>query len=131
VDIHADGNITSILFTWVHYTEALENLIYRTYFEQFILVIVIVYIFIVFENLLQTVLVVSSYQAGSVLSPPPVHQVVTSFRAILTAYWWSVRSVLWNIRPIFFSMDRATKERGPCKKQRSDISQYRPNKRGQ
>ena len=30
-----------------------------------------------------------------------------------------------------FSMDRATKERGPCKKQRSDISQYRPNKRGQ
>ena len=23
-------------------------------------------------------------------------------------------------------MDRATKERGPCKKQRSDISQYRP-----
>ena len=23
-----------------------------------------------------------------------------------------------------FSMDRATKERGPCKKQRSDISQY-------
>jgi hypothetical protein len=24
-------------------------------------------------------------------------------------------------------MDRATKERGPCKKQRSDISQYRPN----
>ncbi len=32
---------------------------------------------------------------------------------------------------ILFSMDRATKERGPCKKQRSDISQYRPNKRGQ
>ena len=28
-------------------------------------------------------------------------------------------------------MDRATKEGGPCKKQRSDISQYRPNKRGQ
>ena len=27
-------------------------------------------------------------------------------------------------------MDRATKERGPCKKQRSDISQYRSNKRG-
>ena len=24
-------------------------------------------------------------------------------------------------------MDRATKEGGPCKKQRSDISQYRPN----
>ena len=23
----------------------------------------------------------------------------------------------------FFSMDRATKERGPCKKQRSDISE--------
>jgi hypothetical protein len=51
---------------------------------------------------------------------------------ILTAYWPSVRSVLWNIRPRFFNgMDRATKERGPCKKQRSDISQYRPNKRGQ
>jgi hypothetical protein len=36
--------------------------------------------------------------------------------AIITAYWPSVRSVLWNIRPTFFSMDRATKERGPCKK---------------
>jgi hypothetical protein len=32
---------------------------------------------------------------------------------------------------LIFRMDRATKERGPCKKQRSDISQYRPNKRGQ
>ena len=31
---------------------------------------------------------------------------------------------------VFYSMDPATKERGPCKKQRSDISQYRPNKRG-
>jgi hypothetical protein len=36
--------------------------------------------------------------------------------AIITAYWPSVRSVLWNIRTTFFSMDRATKERGPCKK---------------
>ena len=30
-----------------------------------------------------------------------------------------------------FSMDRAKKERGPCKEQRSDISQYRLNKRGE
>ena len=29
-----------------------------------------------------------------------------------------------------FSMDQA-KKRGPCKEQRSDISQYRPNKRGE
>ena len=27
---------------------------------------------------------------------------------ILTAYWPSIRSVLWNIRPRFFRMDRAT-----------------------
>ena len=29
---------------------------------------------------------------------------------IINGYWPSVRSVLWNIRPLFFSMDRATKE---------------------
>jgi hypothetical protein len=28
-------------------------------------------------------------------------------------------------------MDRATKERGPCEKQRLDILQYRPNNGGQ
>jgi hypothetical protein len=56
---------------------------------------------------------------------------ITDRTKIITAYWPSVRSVLGNIRLMFFSMDRATKERGPCKKQRSDISQYRPNNRGQ
>jgi hypothetical protein len=36
-----------------------------------------------------------------------------------------------NQTEFFYGMDRATKERGQCKKQRSDISQYRPYKRGQ
>ena len=37
---------------------------------------------------------VSSYQAGSVLSPPPVHQVVTSFRAIFLVMVLSLSPVL-------------------------------------
>ena len=44
----------------------------------------------------------SSYQAGCVLSPPPVHQVVTSFRAVLLVIELSLTAVLLIRRGVHF-----------------------------